>query len=84
MEILPILSATDLVHYAIDCISICRGRVETQDSCNLIIAKAPWIVEYLKGRLPNNVNVATLSPTQVFIAFTDWVNNTVGTVIELK
>ena len=75
---------TDFIHYAIDCISNSRGRVETQDACNLIIAKAPGIVEYLKGRLPNNINVAAMSPTQVFVAFTDWVTSTVGKVIQHK
>ena len=76
-ERLAILSATDFIHYAIDCLSNSRGRVGHQDACNQIITKAPGIVEYLKGILPYTISVAGMSPTQVFVAFAGWVNSTV-------
>ena len=80
-DTLAILSTTDLIYYAIDCISNSRGRVENHDACNLIIGKAPGIVEYVKGRLPNTISIEGMTPTQVFVAFTGWVNSTEGTVI---
>ena len=83
-ENLPILSATKFTGFAINCVNKCRGRVETQEGCDLIRAKAPGLIVYLKRRLPNNVDVANLSPTQVFIVFADWINQTVGAVIEIS
>ena len=56
--------------------------MKTQEVCDLIRAKNPCLVVYLKGRLPKNLDIANLTPTQVFIAFADWVNETVGVVTE--
>ena len=43
---LAILSTTDYVYYVLDCISNVRGRAQTHDACNIILNKAPGIVEY--------------------------------------
>ena len=45
-----------------NCVNNCRGRVETQEACDLIRAKDPGLVVYLNGNLPNNRDVANLTP----------------------
>ena len=73
---LSVLSATDYIFYALDCVSNVRCRAQTQDACNIIIVKAPGLYNYLKGRIPRSTSVAGMTPNDVFIAFGNWINNT--------
>ena len=78
------LSATDYIYYALDCVSNVRGRVHTEDACNIINAKAPGLVNHLKCRIPRSTSVPGMTPTDLFYAFGTWINTTLGSLIENK
>ena len=51
-RLLPVMSSSDYVYYALECIGNNRTRVNTGDANTLVNVKGPDFVTYLKCRIP--------------------------------